>query len=282
MKRFDINANRILFIFDSTSPQSKCYKCLKRPCIIGIFHGSRDDYASLNAIWVEWINGLDATQWCIECLLRCEQLGEETLQVIQDNVQNLPTKEELDNLTQFEEDEKRRDNEEKDCVCKKHIRLCCPADYKSKDELYMLMNFVTKPFKNEIVDGFNSASNSTDLNDYLHLQDEVEQKFEEYLTIYESTNDYKKIIDWLLWTGDYEYRNRKMFELISNYDFPPDKKKQLTTLITIARISETKTICGHILPRPYNDCTCNFSYTHKDRLVDLIEYSIKKNRDVIL
>jgi len=275
MKRFDINANRTLLIFNDDD-KTKCYKCFKRIATIGIFHFSREDYMSLNATWVEWINGIDATQWCIECLLRCDQLGEETLRVIKENIENLPTKEELDNLTQFEEDEKKLEIEERECVCKKHIRLCCPADYKIKDEVYMLMDFVTNPpnCKDEIFDRLNSASNLTDLT--WHLQDdEVEQKFGEYLTIYESTDDYNKIIDWLLWVGDYEYRNRKMFSLVSHYDFPPDKKKQLQTWITIANISETKTRCGHVLPRPYSDCNCNFSYTHKDRLIDLIEYSME-------
>ena len=276
MKRFDINEHRILFIFNDND-QSKCYKCLKRSCKIGIFHLSREDYMSLNAEWVEWINGIDATQWCIECLLRCEQLGEETLQVIKNNIENLPTKEDLDSLTQFEEDEKKRDNEERECICKKHIRLCCPIDYKIKDEIYMSIDFVTNPTccEDKIFDRFNSASNLTVLN-WHSKDDEVEQKFGEYLTIYESTDDYNKIIDWLLWVGDYEYRNRKMYSLISQYDFPPDKKKQLLIWITIARISETKTRCGHNLPKPYSDCTCYFSYTHKDRLIDLIEYSMEK------
>ena len=224
-----INEHRTVIIYDETIGDLKCYKCFKRSARLSMHHYNRCDYLVLDPQLVEWGPGYEVTQWCLECLLRCQNLEEETLIYIKNSFSQCPSNKDLDSLTQIEEAEKKRDLEEQQCCCQRHLRLCC------------------------------EQTEST--------QDEIREKYHEFFLI--EPDNHEEIGKWLLWVGDNEERYKKMYDVVvTNYDADWIVKNELLKMISFAWVFGVRTRCHHHLPKPYSHCTCNFSMSHHQRLID--------------
>ena len=220
-----INELRTLFIIDPLLSDLKCYQCFKRNARVIFQHYSTIDYAPLSPQWVEFATNGHLTQWCLECLFRCHNLDQKTIELIRQNIKDIPSDEQLTQLTQIEEALKKRDLEEQDCCCKRHLRLCCPFDQSSKENPELFSK---------------------------KLDDEIENKFTEFVKM--DNNSSEKIGKWLLWVGDFEDRNKKMFLLINQYyENDPAKRDYWLRLIVYASIFQIKTRCHHVLPKPYSN-----------------------------
>jgi len=72
--------------------------------------------------------------------------------------------------------------------------------------------------------------------------------------------DYQSIIEWLLWVGDDETRNCRIYRLIyEKYANEPELRDYWLHMITLAHLFTVRTpSCHHVLSRPYGHCRCQF------------------------
>lgn len=249
-----VNGHEIHILNDDLLDKTICLCCFKRTARIMFKYYENTDYIlnendatvfiNQSCPMTKWFSGSRTgcyySPWCLECLLRCPQLDSETRQFLKTIFNNCPSDEELKKLTDLEELERQRDLEEKQCCCKKHLRICCHQSSLSFDE-----------------------KNPT----YLP------SKMRELLDIIDCP---EKLGKWLIWVGDDETRNEQMYRLICQSDqIPTHLRAHLQRLIIYAIVFKTRTHCHHDLPRPYTNCICNFSLSHDQRIIqDLYDMCI--------
>jgi hypothetical protein len=192
-----------------------------------------DDYSDLQPVLIESIQGSDVTQWCVDCLLDCPQIDESMRCFINHNLpEQSPSTPTPD-----------------ECVCHQHKLHCCSRASKSKD-------------RDDARNDFLGMDTQHDL--------EIQQKYEELLEI--DPDDHETLGQWLLWVGDYEIRNKKMYALVySQNDDDPIMRDYLLYLISFARSFTIKTACHHELPKPYTNCCCKFNESHVHCLINSLK-----------
>jgi len=132
-----------------------------------------------------------------------------------------------------------------DCICEQHSDTCrLPEKYNREFEKGLRHNTPPEEMSESQLEKIN----------YL------KQKLEEYKAL---TDKYEKC-KWLLWASDDSERH-ELFHVLTRGN------KNMTMLLIHAKIFQQKTDHGHVLPRPYSNCICNFYKPMQETLCDNLE-----------
>ena len=256
--------------------KDKCWQCINRPVQIIIAHIVESDAKQFNPSLIQLFKDSFITCWCPECLLRCDYLSKEENDFIRSKIANCLTSSELKRLTKTENAIKQRNEEESKCGCKRHIRLCTPKIDLKAFHIKLYENATYTQQKNaddEYI--YHNAYYSTTrglLNENDKQTKDIITKYNELSTI--KKNDYESLAKWLLYITDYHNRYDRMYAHLYNNVNNDINHKHLITLLSTASVFNVYTNCNgdrHILPRPYSNCTCNFSRPHYLNLLETFE-----------
>lgn len=264
--------------------KGRCYKgCGRDARIVLVYAPDADgkyEAESMNPMIVERIEKGYKTQWCVECMLRCENLTTKDLKFIEEqHHEPLPSAEELKQITINEINKERRNLEERACCCKRHIRKCCPSNFDRQirdydddfpdlfqdDFDFVIENRLQVMGEiDEVLEKFRHLEALVDARNFF-LFDCTQETSDGFKKGKEDRNEIGKI---LLWVGDSNDRYFKIEQLIKEH-----KRRDLfLRWFAIGLVFKVRTSCGHCLPRPYFGCKCkSFSWEHYENLVALME-----------
>lgn len=261
-KEFESDS-RSVGVFDIPWSGTRCYKCFYRPSQVYMQHFNDLNMRKLGLKLFEWIPGGSSSYWCVPCVARTGELGstQDYVRSLLEPLSKWPSTDELEKITNDDIKIKKRDDEEYKCVCLKHKRLCHSAiqdEIKKKEsELKMFMYPWCSMF------------------DLIHFNVEIRQKFNDFEQICNSFGqnlDQKEAFGkWLVWAGDYEVNNRKIdCYAHTKYERESEKLKVFKMIVLMAFYKTRRTRCGHDLPKPYENCWCDFSEPYWKVLSDTI------------